>query len=118
MESGSVIDPDTGGVGTIVDTDVFNNISIEIADGWGVITADQVQTVWIKNPTIIETATGTTLMTWFRVPHYYEGCNLPALTVHFVMGYDFAMNAAAGERIVRTDVTYQGIYTQGFTWTP
>jgi len=103
--------------GSIADTDVFNSISIEVADGSGVITTEQVQTVWVKNPTI-RAGSGPIPLSWFRVPHYYEGCNVPALTVHFVMGYDFAMNAAAGERTVRTEVTYQGIYTQGFTWTP
>lgn len=103
--------------GAIVGTDVFNSISIEVADGWDVIASDQVQTVWVKNP-IIRAGSGPTLMTWFRVPHYYEGCNLPATTVHFVMGYDFAMNAASATYTVTTYVTYRGTYTQGFTWTP
>jgi len=104
--------------GAIVATDMFNSISIEVANGWDVIQSGQAQTVWVKNPTITRSSDGTTLMTWFRVPHPYTGDNIPARTVHFVMGYDFAMNAAAGERTVRTEVTYQGIYTQGFTWTP
>jgi len=103
--------------GSIVPTDMFNSVSIEIADGAGVITAGQEQTVWVKNPTI-RAGSGPILMTWFRVPHPYTDDNIPARTVHFVMGYDFAMNAVAGERTVRTEVTYQGIYTQGFTWTP
>jgi hypothetical protein len=98
--------------GAIVGTDVFNCFTIEVADGPGVITAEQVQTVWVKNPKL-----GDTIMYWFRVPNSSYG-NVPPRTVHFVMGYDFAFNAAAGVRTVETVVTYRGTYTQGFVWTP
>ena len=102
--------------GSIVGTDVFNSISIEIADGPDPITAGQVQTVWIKNPTI-RAGSGPILITWFRVPNTNVG-NHPAWTVHFMMGYDFAMDAQAGIYTVTTEVVPHGVYTQGFTWTP
>lgn len=91
----------------------FNSVSIEVADGAGPITSDQVQTVWVKNVKV----NGVDNL-WFRVPHPYTGDNIPARIIHFVMGYDFAMNAYPGTYTVNTEVTPRGTYTQGFTWTP
>jgi hypothetical protein len=100
------------GFGSINANWVLNCFTREVADGSGPITAAQVQTVWVKNPTF-----GGAVMYWFRVPNTNYG-NIPARVVAFKMGYDFAMNAAPGIRTVRTDLTYRGTYTQGFVWTP
>jgi len=98
--------------GSITGSWVLNCFTIEVADGARTITADQVQTVWVKNPMF-----GGAVMYWFRVPNANYG-NVPARVVHFKMGYDFAMNAAPGTRTVRIDVTHQGTYTQGGVYTP
>ena len=96
----------------INDSWVFNSVTIEVADGAGKITSEQVQTVWVKNIKV----NGVDKL-WFRVPNSQYG-NEPARTVHFKMGYDFAMDAYPGNYIVETKVTPRGTYTQGGVYTP
>ena len=89
---------------------VFNCFTIEVADGSGKITAEQVQTVWVRNPTLNDV-----LMYWFRIPN--ANCeNVPARTVVFRIGYKFRMEAIDGYTVI-TKVTPRGEYTQGGAYT-